>query len=340
MSNADRSVKKLDFIQQSDWKGARVTPLAGDASNRKYDRLYTADKSLILMDAAPELGEKIIPFIALTGWLREQGLNAPEIFSFDIQNGFMLLEDFGDNLFARCLRDNQASEQEIYVPALDVLVDLGQRPCPDHITGYGVDYTIPKYDQSIYDRESLLVLEWYEKATSNSSVDLTADFLTILKDACAPYVTGQTLCLRDFHAENLIWLPERHGNHRVGLLDYQDALCGIPEYDLVSLTEDARRDVSVETQKTLVTLFAQRCGRNLSDVEAACAVLGAQRNLKILGIFVRLYERDGKKTYLKYLQRVWSYLQYDLQHDSLTTLREWVNETLLPPDAYLAKTGL
>lgn len=333
---------KQQFIQENNWEMARIAPLAGDASNRKYDRLFAThnDSTAILMDASPALDEDVKPFIALTGWLRTNGFNAPDIIGYDIENGFILLEDFGDSLFVRTIKDKIATENTCYTAALDVLVHLNNYPVIDTVAGYGIEHTPGTYDIQTYLREATLCVEWYGSAiVGKSLLDSSAkeDFHSIITATCTPYTSSNVLSLRDYHAENLLWLSERTGLHRVGLLDYQDALWGQPEYDLVSLLEDARRDVSDHIQLAIKKEFSVRTGKSYTDVEAACAVLGAQRNLKILGIFVRLNERDNKNTYLKYLMRVWNYLEQDLQHDALTDLRHWVEETLLPPDKYYEK---
>jgi len=143
--------------------------------------------------------------------------------------------------------------------------------------------------------------------------------------------------LRDYHSPNLIWLPERFGVARVGLLDYQDAVMGAPAYDLMSLLQDARRDVPENVETELYAYYWQQLEHNdiaydREDFDIAYAILGAQRCTKILGIFARLADRDNKPAYLAHIPRVRAYLERNLQHPYLKDLKHWF-DCHLPPAA-------
>lgn len=296
--------------------------MAGDASNRSYDRLKLGGENRVLMVAPPEKGEDIRPFVQITDLLRNQSLSAPEIFASDPELGLMLIEDLGDDLFAR-LAGDPVVERELYDAAVDVLATFG---------GMSELTDVAPYDTATYQREARLVTEWYIPAVTGAKVaeEDEAQFLDLIAEACAN-ATENTLVLRDYHAENLLWLPERGGNARVGLLDYQDALLGDRVYDLVSLLEDARRDVSNGIQNAEKKRFLESGGFEERPFQQVYSALGAQRNLKIVGIFTRLAVRDGKAHYPDLIPRVWGYLMGDLGHPSLTVLKDWVDRHVPPP---------
>lgn len=309
------------FLAGAGWAAAVRAPLAGDASNRRYERLTDGSRRAVLMDAPPDKGEDVRPFIAITRYLRGAGFSAPEILAEDAENGLLLLEDLGDALFAR-LCDNPAREAEIYACAVDLLAALHQRP-PAALPPYSVDVCL---------REAELLLEWYLPGAGAPPAPAGQDrFRTLVGEACAG-LDARVVVLRDYHAENLLWLPGREGVARVGLLDYQDALLGHPAYDLVSLLEDARRDTSKALRQEMIGRYLAASGAEQEPFLRAYAVLGAQRNLKILGIFARLCIRDGKDRYLAHLPRVWAHLQRDLAHPSLAGLRAWVEAHVPPPE--------
>ncbi|MEM6467214.1 MAG: phosphotransferase, partial [Pseudomonadota bacterium] len=193
---------------------------------------------------------------------------------------------------------------------------------------------VAPYDTATYLREAQLLTDWYLPGHGvPPSADTQAQFDSLITELCATtHPRATTLTLRDYHADNLIWLPERAGLSRVGLLDYQDALVGVPAYDLVSLLEDARRDVSTELAQAMINRFIDGTGAQAEVFERDYAILGAQRNMKILGIFVRLWVRDGKPNYLGLLDRVWGHLQRDLKHPALADLAEWVEAHVPGPN--------
>ncbi|MEL7344778.1 MAG: phosphotransferase [Pseudomonadota bacterium] len=314
----DRAVDRLAFLESAGWGNATVTPLAGDASQRAYFRVTRAHGSAILMDAPPATNTDTRAFLTIASHLRSLNLSAPNVLCEDVANGFVLLEDLGDDLFSTVLARAPRSETLLYRRAVDVLILLARQPVPTDIPVYGVEYMADL---------AALPYEWYAPGPE----DL---FKKAMARALTPVMESQmTIALRDFHVDNLIWLPEREGLASVGLLDFQDAAICHPAYDLVSLLRDVRRDVPAEIQKTEFTRFQVIMGLEPTAFSYACAVLSAQRGLRILGVFSRLATRDGKKRYLDYLPRVWSTLMDDLRHPGLESLNVIVRNTLPAPDA-------
>ncbi|MEM7506547.1 MAG: phosphotransferase [Pseudomonadota bacterium] len=317
------------FVVASGHDPQLLSPLAGDASNRRYLRL-AAERPLVVMDAPPERGEDIAPFAAVTAWLRQQGFSAPEILAADPGAGFLLLEDLGDALYARVCAKDPSSQAGLYTAATDLLAALAAHPAPRRMGARD----LPPYDIDVLQREARLALEWYLPGTGGAtpSPDMLAEFDALVAATCrAAAAERGTVVLRDYHAENLLWLPDRDGLAQVGLLDYQDALAGHPAYDLVSLLEDARRDTTAELREAMLARYLDRSGRDAGAFRAAYASLGAQRNLKIIGIFARLCLRDGKPRYPTLIPRVWAHLMRDLAHPDLAALRIFVMRHLPEP---------
>ena len=318
-----REEQLAGFLAAAGFDEAR--PVPGDASNRRY--FHTGPH--IAMDAPYAKGEDVRPFVAVTGMLRERGLSAPAILAADEANGFLLLENLGDGLFARLCEADPAREAGLYVAAVDVLHSLGTRESD----------TVPAYDMAVLEREAMLLTDWWCPAAGVAvSEDMRAEWAAVVREAMAGVAEDRSaLVLRDYHAENLLWLPERNGDARVGLLDYQDALIGHPAYDLVSLLEDARRDVSPALAEAMVARFLDRRG----DLEGAAFrreydLLGAQRNAKIVGIFARLCVRDGKPRYLGMIPRVWAHLMRDA--GGLPEMRGFIERHVpAPTEAVLAR---
>ncbi len=321
------------FLAAAGWGATARRPLAGDASARSYQRLARAGVRAVLMDVPPASGLTIAPFLAVTAWLRGLGLSAPEVYAADPAAGLVLLEDLGDDLFLRCAAD-PGREAGLYAAAVDLLADLQTAPRPEPVA----DWTPPPYDRAVLLREMRLVPEWYLPAATSAATppELAAEFDALVEPIVALALDAPPVpVLRDFHAENLLWLPDRRGHARVGLLDYQDLLIGHPAYDLVSLLEDARRDTSPELRATMTARYLARSAQDRAAVLHAAPALAAQRNLKILGLFVRLARRDGKPGYLRHLPRVRAHLDRDLVHPDLAELRAWVARRLPPPEAIL-----
>jgi tRNA threonylcarbamoyl adenosine modification protein YjeE len=345
------------FIDTTPYAEAAAEYLQGDASARSYARLVLPDRSAILMNsprqpdgppirngkpysALVHLAEDVTPFVAVGHELRRRGLAAPAIYAFDLDQGFLLIEDLGDRVFgAEFARGTKMDA--LYAPAVDVLLAIASEPTPTLLPVEGhAPYRLPPYDEDAMLTEALLLVDWFWPALNgrstpeevrNAYVDLWQPLLT------QAVVADNTLILRDYHSPNLMWLPERAGLQEVGILDFQDALLGPAAYDLVSLLQDARLDVpeALEARQ-----FARYCAaRSASDPQFSSdqfsvlyATLGAQRNSKILGIFARLAKRDGKRGYLAHIPRVARYLKRNLAHPALAPLNDWYQRELPPLD--------
>ncbi|WP_136636075.1 aminoglycoside phosphotransferase family protein [Pseudooceanicola onchidii] len=322
MPDTPRDALATAFLATTDWASADRAPLAGDASNRKYQRLHLGDDSAVLMDAAPELGEDVRPFVAVADWLTGLGLSAPRIIAQDPTHGFLLIEDLGDDLFARVVARDPALERPLYEAATDVLLDLHRAPA---MAG------LKPYDPAVMTPLAALAYDWY-LAGARGRDDAARDaFCAALEPVLAQHTDCSVVILRDYHAENLLWLPDRTGAARVGLLDFQDAMTGDPSYDLVSILMDARRDVSAEVETAMITRYADGAGMDRAGFEARYHVAGAQRNLRIIGAFARLSQRDGKRHYVDLIPRVWGLLMRNLSHPALADVAAIVRRDLPEP---------
>jgi aminoglycoside/choline kinase family phosphotransferase len=301
------------FLAGAGWAGARIEPLAGDASFRRYFRVIDGPRHAVLMDAPPP-HEDPRPFVSVAQWLAGHGFAAPAMLACDLGEGLLLLEDFGDARLREHLDASPADEQALYARAVDLLVDLHRLPAQ---TG------LPPYDRAVCQREAGLLTEWF---APTAGLDVDTDGYIRAWDAVLPLVERDgapiVTVLRDYHAENIMLLPDAARSHGLGLLDFQDALAGHPAYDLVSLLQDARRDVSPAVEQAMLARYRAATGAG-DDFEAVYAVLGAQRNAKIIGIFTRLWKRDGKPRYLAYLPRMWGLLERDLAHPALAPVADW-----------------
>ncbi|MEM7268795.1 MAG: phosphotransferase, partial [Pseudomonadota bacterium] len=294
----ERSEAKRAFLAAAGWGEAAIAPLAGDASNRRYERLSGGPSGAraVLMDAPADRGEDIGIFLAFTGLLRDLGFSAPEVYAADLGTGFAIIEDLGDALYTRLCESDPTKEHEIYAAAIDMLAAMAATELPSVARGSGAKVTLAPYNAALMVEKAALAPEWWLKAAAgaSASADQMAEFKTLANDAFSAVGAERgTLALRDFHAENLIWLPDREGAARVGLLDYQDALISHPGYDLVSLLEDARRDLSPGLAETMKARFVELTCAEPAEFDADYAALGAQRNLRIMGVFGRLWLRDG-----------------------------------------------
>ena len=286
------------FLSTTDWAGANVSPFAGDASNRKYGRIepFNGHAGVVLMDSPPELGEDVRPFIQIGRHLCALGLSAPQIYAADQKSGFLILEDLGDDLFARVVEADPGKEAELYRAATDVLITLHRAALPN----------VARYDTALMTSLASLAFDKYQAGIAGM-VDANArdDFIALFSTVLSTHLGDDSvLILRDYHAENLLWLPDRSGVARVGLLDFQDAMIGHPAYDLVSLLRDARRDVSPETERDMIAHYVAGSGQDPEAFEAAYALLCVQRNLRILGVFARLSVDFGRSSYLSFVPRV------------------------------------
>ncbi|HMD63856.1 MAG TPA: phosphotransferase [Stellaceae bacterium] len=299
-------------------------PFAGDASFRRYYRLGGGGRRAVLMDAPPPQ-EDVVPYIAVSELLRLLGFSAPDVFAEDRARGFLLIEDFGDDTYTRLL-DRGADEPDLYALAVDTLIALQRaveaRGPPD----------LPPYDAERLLAEAALLVDWYAPAAlgkplSEARREEYLDLWRSLLPQAA--LTDDTLVLRDYHVDNLMLLPDRSGVKGCGLLDFQDAVCGPPSYDLVSLLEDARRDVPAELRRRMTERYlAAFPALDRAAFLRSAAILAAQRNCKILGIFTRLGRRDGKPRYLVHLPRVCRLLERDLAHPALAPIACWLDRHL------------
>jgi aminoglycoside/choline kinase family phosphotransferase len=312
------------FLARNGWAGATIAPLAGDASFRRYFRVTDRGRTAVLMDAPPDR-EDSRPFLFVAGFLLANGFRAPRLLAADLDKGLLLLEDFGDCRMGPLLAREPEREEAVYAAAVDLLVALHRVPPP---------LELHSYDRAELLREVMLFVEWYCPA---AGIDADVDTYVAAWDRVWGGVLAETdqrpvLVLRDYHADNIMLLDEAAGPAGLGLLDFQDALAGHRAYDLVSLLEDARRDVPARLAAAMVDRFLH--GAGVEDGEgfrAALAVLGAQRNVKILGIFVRLRDRDGKCGYVDLLPRVWAHVRRNLAHPALAPVRAWF-DAHVPPE--------
>lgn len=318
------------FIANTTWQNSKRAPLAGDASLRRYERLFDAasGRRAILMDAPPEKGEDVRPFLKVAAYLRSNGLAAPEIYEADEENGFLILEDFGHDLFDVVCNATPQNERIIYAAAVDVLATLAQAPA---LAG-AQDYHPKMRDLA------LSCFKWYaEPIVGHDLSDARADCAEVLSSLIASLGAGTVTILRDFHAQNLLWLPDRQAPQNVGLLDFQDAMLGHPAYDLISLTTDARRDVSPDIQKMCVDRFVDQLSLDPVQFARDAAICSVQRNLRILMIFARMSLHFKKPHYVDLIPRVWGYLMTDLAHPDLAALSQIIKATIPAPTPEILK---
>jgi hypothetical protein len=313
----DRTTLIAAFLQNSPWAGWDQTPIAADASSRRYLRLRKGNNTAILMDAPPENGEEITKFARLAELLKGNGLSAPRILAQAADLGLMTVEDLGSKDFATQLRENPGNQTMLNTVATDVLIALRTVRAPNDL---------PVMTPQVGAQMIEILGTHY---TRSSVADLQAEVETALSTN-AP--NPNTLALRDFHAENLIWRPERKGNDRVGLLDFQDAFIAPEGYDLASLLRDVRRDIPQHIVTQTINDYCDRTNAP-ATFRAQLACLGVQRNLRILGVFARLAAEHQKPRYLAFMPRVWANILHDLEHPALDHLKRAVIATVRPPTA-------
>ena len=341
-----------DFLKDTDWAKAKRLFLEGDASFRRYERLVMGSKTAVLMDMAERadgpavkngkpysaiahLAENINAVLAVNACLVRRGYSAPRIFAARARDGLALIEDLGSDLYGRkILRGDDMAEP--LEEAVRVLVDMARQdwpakaPIPDN--GW---HHVCAYDREAMTIEVELVLDWFwpfAKASMPSDKD-RADFLNAWSELFALADHDPPVwIMRDYHSPNLMWLPERSGIQRVGLIDTQDCVLGHPAFDLASLLQDARVDIDFTLADRLLdrycTLRRNDAGFDEASFRSAFAFFGAQRASKILGIFARLAKRDGKRGYLRHIPRVSRYLERNLGHPKLAILRAWYDRHL------------
>jgi len=308
-----------DFLARHGWADATILPLAGDASFRRYFRIHAGERRAVLMDAPPP-HEDPRPFVAIADWLQQIGLAAPRVLAADLEQGLLLLDDLGDARMRETLDEDPAIERDLYETAVDVLVHLHRQPPMAGLPPHGLTEWLA---------EVALFLDWYVPAVGLDSVDAggwDAAWREVLEPV-ANDCLGPVTVLRDYHAENVMLLDGRGGIERFGLLDFQDALAGHPAYDLVSVLEDARRDVPPQLERDMIDRYRQSSSAN-SRFEPAYWALAAQRNTRILGVFCRLWKRDGKERYKQFQPRMWGLLERDLAQPGLEPLRQWFDANI------------
>jgi hypothetical protein len=308
-----------DFLARHGWAEAEILPLAGDASFRRYFRILAGGRRAVLMDAPPPQ-EDVRPFVAVAGWLEQIGLVAPRILAADIEQGLLLLDDLGDARMREALDADPDAERELYETAVDVLVHLHRQPPMEGL---------PRHGLAEWLNEVQLFPEWYLPAVGLQNVDLDG-WDKAWRQVLEPVATdglGQVTVLRDYHAENVMLVDGRGGIERFGLLDFQDALAGHPAYDLVSVLEDARRDVPPELERAMIDRYRAQTGAD-ERFERAYWALAAQRNTRILGVFCRLWKRDGKDRYKAFQPRMWGLLERDLAQPGLEPVRRWFDSNV------------
>ena len=345
------------FLKKSGWKNFDRTRIKGDASSRRYERVTSHNQNAILMitpqaenenyeissgktntrenmgynSLARLAGNKVEAFICISKELSIRGFSAPKIFASDLSKGLLLLEDLGDNLFSKFIQSNANQEKKLYLAAVDCLAAIYRSTFSKNLTYENSFWELEVYDDVAMLAEVDLLLDWYAKDFGHQIGSQNKKIwhsiwkkLFINFEAVAP-----GLGLRDFHAENIFWLNQREGTENIGLIDFQDALFVHPSYDLVSLVEDARRDVSPELTEMLIDRFCQKSGiKNDEKFRSAYAIMGAQRNAKILGIFVRLAKRDKKLQYLDYIPRVKEHLMRNLNSPCCEELKQWLEQNI------------
>lgn len=341
--------------------GLRLSYLQGDASTRSYARVHAADGVQILMDMPrlpdgpiiedgktyseiAHLAEDAGPFVAIASALHAAGIAVPSIDAFDADRGLALIEDLGDLTFGAAIASG-VSQSELWHAAVDVLLKLRRAPPPAEIAVDGIRHTMPSYDARVMRAEVALFADWYWPHVTGRPIEperrdeMVAAWSPLIDEvATAPDNAATTSwVLRDFHSPNLLWRPQRDGLARVGVIDFQDAQIGHAAYDLMSLALDARLDVPRPLHDALLDAYcagaaAQEPGFDAPAFRRAAAILGAQRNAKILGIFARLSRRDGKHDYLRHIPRIRRYLGWCLAHPDLAALKAWYDTTLPPED--------
>ena len=355
---ASRAAAITAFLSEAGWGAAMRRPLPGDASTRHYTRLHLGESTALLMDqpqtaeapaaavdASPEqrralgynalarlAGSDCARFVAAARYLRGAGLAAPEIYAADTAQGFLLLEDLGVDLYTDVL-ERGGGERPLYEAAIDCLARLHAAPAP---VSLAPDKPLFAYDETAQLAETDLLTEWFLPAALGRPADESeiAEHRALWREALRALSGDAAVFVhRDYHAQNLIWRADRSGLARVGVIDFQDALAGSRAYDLISLLEDARRDVAPElaeamTQRYLASARNQGASIDEESFRAHAAILAAQRNAKIIGIFARLAKRDSKPRYLAHLPRVWRYMERDLAHPALTSLKAWYDRTI------------
>jgi len=321
---SDRGVAMAAFLNRCGWGELPATLLSGDASFRRYFRLSDVGRRAVVMDAPPPR-ENVGRFVQIARLLRDLGLSAPAVFAKDYDAGFLLIEDFGDDTYTRLL-NNGVDEAALYALAVDALVALQRAVAAGGLPD------LPPYDKSRLLEEASRLVDWYVPEILGGRLPdaARAEYLALWEAVLpAAQYPGPTMVLRDYHVDNLMLLHGREGVRGCGLLDFQDAVCGPIGYDLVSLLEDARRDVPAALRRDMTERYLAAFPElDRAAFLHSAAILAAQRNSKIIGLFTRLWRRDGKPGYLRHIPRVWRLLEEDLRHPALAPIAQWLDRFL------------
>ncbi|MBO6548264.1 MAG: tRNA (adenosine(37)-N6)-threonylcarbamoyltransferase complex ATPase subunit type 1 TsaE [Rhizobiales bacterium] len=351
----ERFCKIGEFLEGTDWQNAQWQFLQGDASTRSYIRLRDGASEALLMNAPPQpdgppirdgkpysqiahLAEDMASFVAVSNALIDAGLSAPKVHKFNIKDGLLLINDLGDHQLYHMIVEENANQQNLYETAIDILCKLREhKPSPMKV-GEGI-YQLPSYSHEALSIEAELVIDWYWPKLKNTKISDSdrehyQKLWAKMFDCLAP--NNNHWVLRDFHSPNLMYLPNESGVKSIGIIDFQDAVLGHAAYDVVSLCQDARITVPKDVEQHLLSRYLNQAESNdpsfdKEDFLKAYAILGAQRASKLLGIFVRLAVRDGKKHYLAHIPRIWDYLERNLKHPHLIDIFNWY-ETHFPDD--------
>ena len=320
-----REALRTAFLSNAGWSNASIAPLTADASFRRYFRLHRGGEVAVLMDAPPPQ-ENVRPYLRVARHLLGLGFSTPSIFAEDVENGFLLIEDFGDDTYTRVLARG-GDERALYELGTDVLIALHRLPAER-----ALPQGVPLYETKAMTQRAMLLAEWYLPMASGqpTAPNVAADFAALWQAILPRLDAGpRTLVLRDFHVDNLMLLPGRSGIAACGLLDFQDAGRGAKAYDLVSLIEDARRDIAPKLHREMMDRYLATVPRaDHAEFEACCAIAAAQRHSRIIGVFARLAQRDGKPHYLQHLPRVWRLMERALQHEAVAPLQDWFSRNV------------
>lgn len=340
-----RSLAIRTFLDEAGYRNATRRHLTGDASVRAYEHIHTGDKRLVLMDSPrhtpgpilahgkyyqqiAHIAEDVRPFIAIARSLVEKGLRAPAIYETDIEQGILLIEDLGS---AGVLDDDGVPIAERYRESAACLARMHAQPFQrDLPVAEGIIHHVPDFDRDAMQIEVSLLTDWYlpwKRGTPASDAE-RRDYIAIW-DALIESLSAaeHNLLLRDFHSPNIIWRPEASGTDRVGIIDFQDAMIGPSAYDVASLVQDARVDmpegVADDVLDHYLTLRGKDAGFDRARFLRDWHVMAAQRNCKLVGLWVRLMQRDGKPAYMRHMPRSLRNLERALSHPDLAPLRDW-----------------
>ncbi|ACT60017.1 aminoglycoside phosphotransferase family protein [Hirschia baltica] len=350
--DTSREALRVAFLNANNWGDAQRTPLAADASTRRYERLSRnlGSEHVMFMDA-PILAEgapcpvdadetirnqmgwnaqsrlaasRVEAFVAIATHLNAIGLSAPKILAYDLEHGFALLEDFGDAIFARVIEKGE-NEPRLYAAAAKALAIVHQIPVPPTLPAGDISWPILEFDRLALSVNADLFVDWmpaYDPQTHVTDTD-RSNWETAKQNLIDQALSfPRALIMRDYHAENLIWLPERTGAKQVGLLDFQDAVLGWGEWDFAMLLQDARRNVTQTAAEAAILSYLEETGGEREEFDKRLAVLGALNALRVAGIFARLVKRDSKPKYSNFQPRQLKLLAQNLQHPALAEMRD------------------